>query len=232
MQIKEVSFLCSSPSLKFCPREAIPEFAFIGRSNVGKSSLINMLVEHKGVAKISSTPGKTRLINHFRVESEMARPPRAQRDQAPGPYDFTDTSPKTPKGLYSFSWFLVDLPGYGFAKLAKTEREKFESMIRNYLAKRENLALTFLLIDSRLEPQLIDLEFMNWMGEQEIGFVILFTKTDKLSKTQVQSNLAAYKNTLNTHWAELPLIIPTSSKTREGRLELLKTIGDALFEIS
>jgi GTP-binding protein len=200
VKIDKIEFVCSSPSLKLCPKEDLPEFAFIGRSNVGKSSLINMLAAQKGLAKVSGTPGKTRLLNHFRVVSPS-------------------------------SWFLVDLPGYGFAKLSKTQREKFEGMIQLYLQKRENLALTFLLIDSRLEPQKIDLEFMNWLGDNEVGFVILFTKTDKLSKTQLSSNLAAYRKALSAYWDELPAIILTSAETKQGRDEVLATIGDALSQI-
>ncbi len=203
MKIDKIEFVCSSPSLNFCPKEEIPEFAFIGRSNVGKSSLINMLAGQKGLAKVSGTPGKTRLLNHFKVAS-------------PG----------------TSSWFLVDLPGYGFAKLSKTQKEKFEGLIQLYLQKRENLALTFLLIDSRLEPQKIDIEFMNWLGDNEVGFVILFTKTDKLSKTQLASNLVAYQKALSAHWDELPKILPTSSETRFGRDEVLDTIEDALRQIA
>ena len=203
VKIDKIEFVCSSPSLSFCPKEDIPEFAFIGRSNVGKSSLINMLAGQKGLAKVSGTPGKTRLLNHFRVVS-------------PG----------------ISSWFLVDLPGYGFAKLSKTQKEKFEGLIQLYLQKRENLALTFLLIDSRLEPQKIDIEFMNWLGDNEVGFVILFTKTDKLSKTQLHSNLQAYQKALSTHWDELPKILPTSSETRFGRDEVLETIEEALRQIA
>jgi GTP-binding protein len=199
VKIEKIEFVCSSPSLQFCPKEDIPEFAFIGRSNVGKSSLINMLASQKGLAKVSGTPGKTRLLNHFKVES-------------PG----------------SSSWFLVDLPGYGFAKLSKIQREKFEGLIKSYLQKRENLALTFLLIDSRLEPQKIDLEFMNWLGDNEVGFVILFTKTDKLSKTQISQNLATYQKALSACWKELPTIIPTSAETKDGKDEVLSTIAEAL----
>ncbi|MCX6306271.1 MAG: ribosome biogenesis GTP-binding protein YihA/YsxC [Bacteroidetes bacterium] len=202
MKIDKIDFICSSPSLKFCPKEDIPEFAFIGRSNVGKSSLINMLAGQKGLAKVSGTPGKTRLLNHFKV---------------------------TAAG--SASWFLVDLPGYGFAKLSKTQREKFEGLIQLYLQNRENLALTFLLIDSRLEPQKIDLDFMNWLGDNEVGFVILFTKTDKLSKTQLSNNLAAYQKALSSHWDELPAILLTSAETKYGREEVLGTIEEALRQI-
>lgn len=186
----------------------MPEFAFIGRSNVGKSSLINMLAGQKGLAKVSGTPGKTRLLNHFKVVSA------------------------TVKDAVSVSWFLVDLPGYGFAKLSKTQKEKFEGLIQSYLQNRENLALTFLLIDSRLEPQKIDLEFMNWLGDNEIGFIILFTKTDKLSKTQLSNNLAAYQKALSTYWTEHPMIISTSAETKYGRNDVLATIGEALRQIN
>jgi GTP-binding protein len=201
--------MCSSPALKDCPREDIPEFAFIGRSNVGKSSLINMLAGRKGMAKVSGTPGKTRLINHYKVIT-------------------TPSHHKSPPA----SWFLVDLPGYGFARLSKEQREKFEGLIRSYLSKRENLACTFLLIDARLEPQKIDLDFMNWLGDGEIPFVIIFTKCDKLSKTLLQNNLVKYRAALSASWQELPLIIPTSAETRQGKEEVLGLIGTMLAEIS
>ena len=217
MKIEKIEFVCSSPSLKLCPKEDLPEFAFIGRSNVGKSSLINMLAGVKGLAKVSGTPGKTRLLNHFRVISEVQ----------------TDTHPVSRnRPPSSVSWFLVDLPGYGFAKLSKTQKEKFEGLIQSYLQNRENLALTFLLIDSRLEPQKIDLEFMNWLGDNEVGFVILFTKTDKLSKTQLSSNLASYSKALSAYWSELPVIIATSAETKFGREDVLGTIGEALVQIA
>ncbi len=215
MKIEKIEFTCSSPSLKFCPKEDLPEFAFIGRSNVGKSSLINMLAAQKGLAKVSGTPGKTRLLNHFKVNSAI--PVRAEAASQ-------QTKP--------VSWFLVDLPGYGFAKLSKTEREKFEGLIRNYLENRENLALTFLLIDSRLEPQKIDLEFMNWLGDHEVGFIILFTKTDKLSKTQLAANIAAYREALASSWLELPLMIQTSSETKLGKEEVFGAIESTLHMIS
>jgi len=211
VKIEKIEFLLSSPSLKCCPGDDLPEFAFIGRSNVGKSSLINMLASRKGLAKVSGTPGKTRLLNFFKVTSS--------RETKPG-------SPARP-----MNWFLVDLPGYGFAKLSKSEREKFEKMIRGYLEKRENLALTFLLIDSRLPAQKIDLEFMNWLGDHEAGFIILFTKTDKLSKSQLTANMAAYRKALSASWNELPLIIPTSAETKSGREEILGTIDKVLEEI-
>jgi GTP-binding protein len=209
LKIENIEFVCSSPSLKFCPAEDIPEFAFIGRSNVGKSSLINMLASRKGLAKVSGTPGKTRLLNHFKVVSSLEQNAGSRMQPA--------------------SWFLVDLPGYGFAKLSKTQREKFQGLIQSYLQKRENLALTFLLIDSRLEPQKIDLEFMNWLGDNEVGFVILFTKTDKLSKTQLSNNLAAYQKALAAFWTELPKIILTSAETKFGRDEVLGTIAEVLI---
>jgi len=205
MKIEKIEFICSSPSLKFCPVEDLPEFAFIGRSNVGKSSLINMLASRKGLAKVSGTPGKTRLLNHYKVISTHGLP---------------DHDP--------VSWFLVDLPGYGFAKISKSQREKFEGMIRTYLQKRENLLLTFLLVDSRLEPQKIDLDFMNWLGDNEIGFVILFTKTDKLSRTQLSNNLSSYRKALSAFWSELPAMLPTSAATRAGREDILSTIGKEL----
>jgi GTP-binding protein len=212
VKIEKIEFVCSSPSLKFCPKEEIPEFAFIGRSNVGKSSLINMLAAHKGLAKVSNMPGKTKLLNHFKVVSAVSVHSESRH-----------TSHN------ASAWFLVDLPGYGFARLSKDQREKFEAMIQTYLDKRETLALTFLLIDARHEPQKIDLEFMNWMGDHEVGFVILFTKTDKLSKTQLSKNLESYQKSLSEHWAELPRIILTSSETKLGRDEVLETIGEVLI---
>ncbi len=204
MVLEKIEFLCSSPSLRECPKQDVPEFAFIGRSNVGKSSLINMLAGVKGLAKVSGTPGKTRLINHFKVVS---------------------------KGRAEDTWFLVDLPGYGFAKLSKEQREKFEGMIRNYLEKRETLVCTFLLIDARLEPQSIDLEFMNWLGDRDISFIILFTKCDKLSKTKLDASLRDYQKKLSETWYELPLILLTSSETKTGREDVLGSIDEMLVQI-
>ena len=228
MKIEKIEFVCSSPSLKLCPKEDLPEFAFIGRSNVGKSSLINMLAGQKGLAKVSGTPGKTRLLNHFKVVSVLGKEPGS------GPADPDTQIPRPSSRSHrteASSWFLVDLPGYGFAKLSKTAKEKFEGLIQAYLQNRENLALTFLLIDSRLEPQKIDLEFMNWLGDNDVAFIILFTKTDKLSKTQLSNNLAAYQKSLSAHWAELPLILPTSAETKTGREDVLATIEEALRQI-
>ena len=234
MKIEKIEFTCSSPSLKLCPKDDIPEFAFIGRSNVGKSSLINMLAGRKGLAKVSGTPGKTRLLNHFKVEAIIKTNPAPVTANNP---DLPITEPFiNPKGSRSDSqraeWFLVDLPGYGFAKLSKEQRSKFEGLIQSYLQNRENLALTFVLIDARLEPQKIDVEFMNWLGDNEVGFVILFTKTDKLSKTQLTHNVTAYQKALSTAWAELPRIIPTSAETNSGREEVMRSIEDALIEIA
>lgn len=233
MEIKEVQFVQSSPGLKGMPDFDLPEFAFIGRSNVGKSSLINMLCDRKSIAKVSGTPGKTRLINLFRVSSQQS---------AVGSQQSTVHSPQLSIINYPLSiiphlpspissWYLVDLPGYGWAKLSKVQREKFEGVIQTYLAKRENLACTFLLIDSRLPAQRIDVEFMNWLGDQEISFIILFTKTDKLSKTQLAANLSAYRNELSKHWEEIPAIIPVSSVTRQGKSEVLGSIQKMLEEL-
>ena len=173
----------------------MPEFAFIGRSNVGKSSLINMLVNRKGLAKTSGTPGKTQLINHFVINN---------------------------------SWYLVDLPGYGFAKTSQVNRVSWMEMIRGYLLKRENLLSTFILIDSRLKPQAIDIDFMEWMGKQQLPFVILFTKTDKLTKNELHSNLTAYKKMLVQTWEPVPENIATSSSTGLGRDAVLGYIESVL----
>ena len=242
MKIEKIEFICSSPSLTLCPNEDLPEFAFIGRSNVGKSSLINMVTSHKGLAKVSGTPGKTRLLNHFKVTSAMRKDPGSRiQDPGCGIRDLASTIQHPPFSIRhptshiphpaSISWFLVDLPGYGFAKLSKIQRAKFEGLIQSYLQKRENLALTFLLIDSRLGPQKIDIEFMNWMGDNEIGFIILFTKSDKLSKTQLANNLMAYQNALSSFWSELPVIISTSAETKMGRNDILVCIENVLKEI-
>ncbi|MEO0311205.1 MAG: putative GTP-binding protein EngB [Bacteroidota bacterium] len=190
--IKEASFVISSPEYTKCPKPDRAEYAFIGRSNVGKSSLINMLTGVKGLAKTSAMPGKTQLINHFLINN---------------------------------SWFLVDLPGYGFARISKAQREVFESMIKNYLLKRNNLINTFILIDSRHAPQAIDLAFIEWMGTVSLPFSIVFTKSDKLGKTKLQEHTTAYKNQLLETWEELPPIFITSSEKKLGRDEILKYIG-------
>lgn len=191
MKINYADFIISSTDVSKCPLPDKPEYAFIGRSNVGKSSLINMLTARKKLAKISSTPGKTILINHFIINNQ---------------------------------WYLVDLPGYGFAVRSKTERLKWEKMIRKYILNRPNMLALFLLIDIRIEPQKIDLEFIEWLGISNIPFVITFTKADKLKRNQVSANLNTYKNKLSENWEELPPIIVTSSSTDLGRDKLLEFI--------
>ena len=191
MNIIKSEFVTSSANISQCPKEELPEFAFIGRSNVGKSSLINMLTDRKALAKVSSKPGKTQLINHFIINE---------------------------------SWYLVDLPGYGWAKVAKTEKAKWGVMIHDYLLERQNLVNLFVLVDSRLEPQKIDIEYINWLGEKQIPFAIVFTKTDKQSKNKTESNIAKYRRFLKNYWEELPPIFTTSSFKKEGRDEVLNFI--------
>ena len=188
MEIKQAEFSLSAPVVTMCPKDTKPEYAFIGRSNVGKSSLINMLTNNKKLAKTSSTPGKTLLINHFIINKE---------------------------------WYLVDLPGYGFAKRSKTEIARLDQMIRGYILGREQLVNVFVLVDVRLEPQAIDLEFINWLGLSSIPFAIVFTKADKLSTAKVQANVAAYEKKLLETWENMPPHFITSSEKRLGRDELL-----------
>lgn len=189
--IKSAEFVKSSSTVQECPDQMIPEYAFIGRSNVGKSSLINHLTNRKKLAKTSSTPGKTQLINHFLIDE---------------------------------SWFLVDLPGYGWAKTSKTNKAAWKEMIEDYLMLRQNLASVFVLVDLRHEPQKIDLEFIEWLGEEGIPFSIVFTKADKLGKNQVKSNAADYKNNLRKTWEELPPTFITSSVDKVGGEEILDFI--------
>ena len=191
MHIKSAKFIISSPEVQKCPEPNLPEYAFIGRSNVGKSSLINMLTSRKKLAKISGTPGKTQLINHF---------------------------------LINDNWYLVDLPGYGFAKSSKKDREKWRLMIQKYLIKRKNLLCIFVLIDSRLKPQNSDIDFINWMGLNNLPFVIVFTKTDKLNKAQLTKNINNFKNSLLENWKELPQIFISSAKTKTGQENILDFI--------
>ena len=191
MEIKTAEFVISAPTFTMCPDDNKPEYAFIGRSNVGKSSLINMLCRNKKLAKTSATPGKTLLINHFIINKE---------------------------------WYLVDLPGYGYAKRSKTEIAKLDQMIRGYILQRQQLVNVFVLVDVRLEPQNIDIEFINWLGQSSIPFTIVFTKADKLLVTRVQSNVAAYKRKLSETWEEMPPMFITSSEKRDGRDELLDYI--------
>ncbi len=195
MIIKSAEFVVSNTDPGLCPVTEKPEFAFIGRSNVGKSSLINMLMGMKNLAKTSSEPGKTRLINHFMINNE---------------------------------WFLVDLPGYGYAKALRSSREKWIKFIRMYMLVRENLFCVMVLLDIRLEPQKNDLEFMNWLGENGIPFVMIFTKTDKLSRTVIEKNLAIYHEEMFKSWEELPTIFVTSAEKGTGRDELLDFIENAM----
>jgi GTP-binding protein len=191
MIIKDARFIISNTDIKLCPTDSKPEYAFIGRSNVGKSSLINMLTDRKDLAKTSGRPGKTQLINHFLINSE---------------------------------WYLVDLPGYGYAKASKSSRSKWEVFISEYLTKREMLINIFVLLDSRLEPQKIDLEFMSWCAEEGLPFSMVFTKIDKLSSTMLQKNLAAYKKEMLKYWTEMPPVFTTSSESKFGREKLLNYI--------
>lgn len=191
MEIKEARFIVSNTDVNQCPDESRPEYAFIGRSNVGKSSLINMLTNRKNLAKISSMPGKTQLINHFLINDD---------------------------------WFLVDLPGYGYAQRGKKNREALQNIIRSYILKRQNLTSLFVLIDSRHEPQKIDLEFIEWLGENGIPFSIIFTKTDKQSQIRTRENIENYKQKLLETWDELPPVFLTSSVKQSGKEELLDYI--------
>ena len=191
MEIKEAQFVVSNTDVKKCPKPDRPEYAFIGRSNVGKSSLINMLTNKKSLAKTSGKPGKTRLINHFLINSE---------------------------------WYLVDLPGYGYANVPLNERRKWEKFIRTYILERENLHCLFVLIDSRHSPQAADLEFMEWLGVSQIPFVIVFTKTDKLKPEELESNLETYRLKMLEQWEEMPYHFTTSAETGSGKKEILDYI--------
>lgn len=191
MDIKEAKFIISNTDIKLCPTDGKPEYAFIGRSNVGKSSLINMITEKKDLAKTSGRPGKTQLINHFLINGD---------------------------------WYLVDLPGYGYAKASKSSRNQWEKFISEYLMKRETLINIFVLIDSRLEVQKIDLEFMTWCAEKQLPFSMVFTKIDKLSSSALQKNLAAYKKEMLKYWEELPPVFTTSAESKFGREKLLNYI--------
>lgn len=193
MNIKSAVFVISNTKVEKCPQSELPEYAFIGRSNVGKSSLINMLTAQKGLAMTSATPGKTLLINHFLINNE---------------------------------WHLVDLPGYGYASRGKKQQEELTSLINDYILEREQLTLLFVLIDCRLEPQKIDLEFITWLGENSIPFAIIFTKADKLSKSRVMNNVTAYLNTLSEEWEELPPHFVSSSENRTGRDAILDYIDE------
>lgn len=193
MEIKQAEFTLSAPNVSMCPKDVKPEYAFIGRSNVGKSSLINMLCNNKKLAKTSATPGKTLLINHFIINRD---------------------------------WYLVDLPGYGFAKRSKKEITRLEQMIHGYILQREQLVNVFVLVDVRLEAQKVDLEFINWLGASSVPFAIVFTKADKLNIAKVRDNVEAYKRVLGETWEELPPMFVTSSEKRTGREEVLAYIDN------
>jgi GTP-binding protein len=199
MKIKSAEFIMSNSNVTKAPQDRIPEYAFIGRSNVGKSSLINMLMERKDLAKTSGKPGKTQLINHFKINEE---------------------------------WFLVDLPGYGYAQISKKKRTIFQHFIENYFKEREQLVCTFVLIDSRHDPQKIDLEFMQFLGEQQIPFCVVFTKADKLGSSKINQQITSYKKKLLNHWETLPQTFLTSSSTSLGRKELLDFIGKINVDVA
>ena len=199
MKIYSADFVVSNTSVAKCPSEKIPEYAFIGRSNVGKSSLINMLMERKHLAKTSSTPGKTQLINHFKINN---------------------------------SWFLVDLPGYGYAKVSKKQRATFQKYIENYFTQRKQLVCSFVLIDSRHDPQKVDLDFMQFLGENYIPFCIVFTKADKLTPTKLETQISRYKTKLLEYWEELPTSFITSSSNGMGREEFLAYIDNINKELN
>jgi GTP-binding protein len=211
-------FVKSSNTFRTCPEADLPEFAFIGRSNVGKSSLINMLVNEKNLAKISSKPGKTQLINHFLTYPETIPAP-APEGKNNRRVKLSETYKKSSK-----SWYLVDLPGYGYARLSKSQRDTFSELIKGYIVSRSNLMCLFVLIDSRLEPQKIDIEFVEFLGEQQIPFVLVFTKADKISDNQVHSNMSMFKREMLKSWEELPHTFVTSVIERKGRTEIISFI--------
>lgn len=197
MQILKAEFQCSSERISQVPADSLRDIAFIGRSNVGKSSLINMLTGRNGLAKVSATPGKTRLINHFRIND---------------------------------AWYLVDLPGYGYARTSKSQREGFSKLITDYVLRCEKMLYLFVLVDARLEPQKIDLRFIEMLGMNGVPFGILFTKADKLSKAQLQRSVERYRQTLAEQWEELPPMLVTSSERGTGRDELLDFIEECLAQ--
>lgn len=207
MEIQSAKYLISSPAMSGCPKPDRPEYAFIGRSNVGKSSLINMICNFAKLAKISSAPGKTKLINHFEITSK-------EREEK-----FT-------------SWYLVDLPGYGFAKASQRERKRWQKMIEEYIRKRENLVSLFSLIDSRHSPQKIDLDFMNQLGEWQIPFAIVFTKIDKITQKVVAKNVENFLNSMKNCWEELPPYFLSSATKKTGRRKILEYIeaGNDIYD--
>jgi len=198
MRVTKAEFVISNTDVSKCPQEALPEYAFIGRSNVGKSSLINMLVDNKKLAKISGKPGKTQLINHFKING---------------------------------NWFLVDLPGYGYATVSKGKRSTFQKFIQDYFITRKNLINAFVLVDSRHTPQKIDLEFMQWLGEHGIPFSIIFTKIDKLPSSKLNNTIFKYKKKLAETWDPLPPTFLTSATAKHGAESLLNYIGDINIKV-
>jgi GTP-binding protein len=200
MEITNAEFIVSNTQYKKCPKPEVPEFAFIGRSNVGKSSLINTLVNKPGLAKTSSRPGKTQLINHFSINNKL--------------------------------WYLVDLPGYGYARVSKSSRAKWADMIDGYLLNRKNLICTFVLIDSRIDPQHNDLDFIHWLGTNGVPFVLVFTKIDKLSGSELPRQIEKYKKKLKEEWEELPRIFATSAKHLKGKNEILGFIEENVMNFT
>jgi GTP-binding protein len=199
MEIHQAEFIISNSIVSKCPKDFLPEYAFIGRSNVGKSSLINMLTNHKNLAKTSGRPGKTQLINHFKINQ---------------------------------NWFLVDLPGYGYARVSKKTKEVFQQFITDYFEKREQLVCAFVLIDIRLEAQKIDLEFITYLGEIQVPFCIIFTKADKISKTKIDSHVAAYRKALlANNWEEMPQHFVTSATETTGKKDVLNYIDEVNKEM-
>ena len=198
MKITSANFVMSNSDVAKCPKDRLPEYAFIGRSNVGKSSLINMLTNRKSLAKTSGRPGKTQLINHFIINKE---------------------------------WFLVDLPGYGYARVSKSAKKTFQKFITAYFSKRTQLVSAFVLVDSRHEPQKIDLEFMQWLGENHIPFSIIFTKADKLTEKKLPAQIEAYKQEMLNHWEEMPNYFVTSSSSGLGKDEVLSYINEINKEL-
>ena len=225
MTIKTAEYLISSARVEQCPEGNLPEFAFIGRSNVGKSSLINMLTGRAGLAKTSATPGKTILINHFLVKASPPAPLRGEGSLAAVP-----PSPRRGAGGEA-AWYLVDLPGYGYAKRGMKQRDELQRMISGYILGREQMMNLFLLIDVRHEPQRIDLDFIEWLGENGIPFSIVFTKADKLSKGKASANVRKYLDELSKQWEELPPHFLTSSETKQGREELLDYIDEIIASL-
>jgi len=198
MKVIEAIFKGSYPAVGQCPKDTRPEFAFIGRSNVGKSSLVNMLMGRKDLAHTSKKPGKTQLINYFLVDQ---------------------------------SWFLVDLPGYGYAKVSKSKRKQWQKMIQDYLVKRETLCCTFVLVDANVPPQSLDIDFINWLGEMRLPFVIAYTKTDRVKAARLQANLEAFRQSLLENWEGLPREFVTSALQSQGREEILTFIDEVNQEV-